>query len=92
MNQKRYIKVIAWCALIIVIVAIAVTFRMRPVWWAYSDMFFAFMAVFCNLMRIYIGIFNPYAARTLLNLCMVFGALTVLAIVGEYIAFQYISM
>lgn len=74
--------------MVLVILVIIITFGMRQAWWAYSDIFFAFMMVFCQLVAVYIEKFNSHAFRTLQMCALIFGALMILALIGEFIAFQ----
>ena len=83
-------KMIAWLALAIVVIVIAVTFQYRSAWWNFIDLFFAFMMVFCQLAGLYIGRFNPYAGKRLQTIAFICLVLAVLAFIGEYIAYQVI--
>lgn len=84
-------KITAWAALFLVVLIIALTFSMRPVWWAYTDLFFMFMAAFCNTVAQYLRSLSAASAHKLETCAMIFGILTAIAIIGEYIAFQYIG-
>lgn len=81
---------LAWIALAIVVIVIAITFQYRQAWWSFIDLFFAFMMVFCQLASLYIGKFNPYAGKTLQKIAAVCLVLMILAFIGEYIAYQVI--
>lgn len=81
-------KLFAWLAFVLVVVIIGLTFRLRPVWWAFSDIFFAFMMVFCHLMAVYIARLNSYASRKLDVCALVFGILTAVALIVEFVLFQ----
>lgn len=78
-------KILAWCALALVIIIIAMTFMMRGPWWSFIDVFFAFMMVFCHLLAVYFRKL-PHPSRQLDLTALVCGILCVLALVGEYIA------
>lgn len=91
MNRLLNSKVVAWVALILVVILIIVTFKMRPVWWAFIDLFFAFMMVFCQLMGLYVKRFSIPSGKTLQTIAAVCGGLTVLSLIGEYIAFQCVQ-
>lgn len=88
-SSKRLLKskIIAWAALITVLVMIVLTFRMRCAWWACIDMFFAFMMVFAHIASLYLERFNAFASRRLDAIALVCGFMTLLAIIGEYIAY-----
>jgi len=81
-------KTAAWCAFIFIIVVIALTFKMREVWWAFFDEFFAFMMVFCQLVAVYIARYNSNACRKLHTCAAVFGIIMILALIGEFITYQ----
>lgn len=78
-------KIAALAALVLVIVLIGVTFSMRPAWWCFFDIFFAFMMVFCHLLALQLVKMSKAASRKLDTAAMVFGVLTVIALIVEYI-------
>lgn len=81
-------KIVAWFAMIIVVMAIIFTFSLRPVWWAFFDEFFAFMMVFCQLVAVYTYPKMPYVAKKLQVIagwCLI---LAVLSFIVEYIFWQ----
>lgn len=80
-------KIVAWLALLIVVAVIIITFEFRTAWWGFIDVFFAFMMVFSQLVALYIGGFNPYAAKKLQSFAAIFLILAILAFVGEFIAY-----
>ena len=90
MNKLLESRAAAWTALILVIILIIVTFRMRSVWWSFIDLFFVFMMVFSHLAALFMKRMSPQAGRTLDRVALVCGVLTVAAFIGEYIAFQFI--
>lgn len=81
---------LALLALIVSIVYIAVTFRFRKElgWWAFSDCFALFMAVFTWLMSLVISRMIPHSGKLLATIALVFGILFVISLVGEYIAYS----
>lgn len=81
---------VALLALIITIVYIAVTFRFRKElgWWAFSDCFALFMAVFTWLMSLVISRMIPHSGKLLAKLALVFGILFVIALVAEYFVYS----
>lgn len=90
MSKLLKSKVLAWCAFTLIILVFALTFRMREVWWAFFDIFFAFMMAFCHLAATYIGSLLPPAGRKLDIFAVVFGILAVAALIGENIAYDII--
>lgn len=90
MNKILESKLCAWGAFVIVFLVIVLTFGMRReiAWWAFIDIFFAFMMVFCHLTAIIIKKLNGRASAKLELAAAVCGILTVLSGIGEYIAFQ----
>lgn len=87
-NRLLKSKITAWAALMAVVVMIALTFRMRCAWWACIDTFFAFMMAFAHLAALYLERFNAFASRRLDMIALVCGFMTLLAIIGEYIAYS----
>lgn len=81
---------LALFALIVSIVYIVVTFRFRKElgWWAFSDCFALFMAVFTWLMSLVISRMIPHSGKLLATIALVFGILFVISLVGEYIAYS----
>ena len=82
-------KLTAWLAFALVIVLLVATYQMRTVWWAFIDVFFAFMASFVNLVSVTVRHINPIVSRKLNIWTLVFGVLFVLTFIGEWIAFNY---
>ena len=80
-------KLTALIALLLVVVLIIFTFSIRPAWWAFFDIFFLFMMVFCHLLSLMIEKMSIPAAKKLETFAMVFGLLTLAAFIGEYIAY-----
>lgn len=82
-------KIWGWLAMAIVIAIIIITFPARTEWWIFFDIFFAFMMVFFHLLALYLKKATAIS-RTLDFWAFIFGVLTVLAIIGEFIAMQYL--
>ena len=80
-------KLAAWLAMAIVIIVIAVTFKFRPAWWAFFDLFFAFMMVFCQLAALYLGPLNLYVKKRMQQSAAVCGILMILSFIAEYIVY-----
>lgn len=89
MTKLLHSKAAAWCAMILVLLVVIFTFRLRTVWWAFIDEFFMFMAVFCQLVACYIHKYNKQICKKLQTCSLVFLILMLLAFIGEYIAYQF---
>lgn len=81
-------KAVAAILLILVVVSIICSFKVRTAPWMFIDVFFLFMAAFTHLMALIISKFSIPSSKTLENIALVCGILFVLAFIGEYIAFQ----
>lgn len=91
MKNPLQSTLVAWIAMVIVVIVIVTTFSYRQAWWSFIDLFFAFMMVFCQLAGLYIKRFNPYAGKTLQSIASICLVLMILAFIGEYIAYQVIT-
>ncbi len=83
-------KIAALLLLLLIVVLIILTFKLRFAWWACFDMFFAFMMAFAHLASLFLEKFNPYASKTLDGIALWCGILTIVALIGEYIAYSII--
>lgn len=83
---------LALVALIISIVYIAVTFRLRRElgWWAYSDCFALFMAVFTWLMSLVISRMIPHSGKILSYIALIFAIIFLIALVAEYFVYSVV--
>lgn len=90
MRNLLYSRMAAWIAMIVIVCIIILTFSIRPYWWTFIDEFFAFMAVFCQLIATYTYKINTYAAKKLQVFAAVFGVLMILSLIGEYIVYTII--
>lgn len=88
MNEFLKSKLFAWTALAVVITLLGITFTMRPVWWSFIDIFFLFMAAFLNVMSVTLKKLYSVVASKLMTCVMIFLVLWVLALIGEWIAFN----
>lgn len=81
---------LALLALILTIAFIAITFNFRRQlgWWAFIDCFALFMTVFTWLMSILISKMIPHSGKLLANIALIFAILTVISLIGEYIAYS----
>lgn len=86
-NSKLYVGL----ALLLVIVIICVTFALRVTWWSFIDVFFFFIAAFCQLMALTLGARIPPAGAKLSMIAFASMILGVLALIGEGIAWWIIS-
>lgn len=78
----------AWGALILVVAVIIMTFPARKEWWAFIDVFCAFMMVFCHLMALYLGRLIGPAGKKLEIAAIVFGVLMIVSFIVEFIVMQ----
>lgn len=83
-------KTTAWCAFLLILLVIILTYPLRCVWWAYFDIFFAFMMVFMHVIALTIEKYNVLASSKLEKISLIMGIMTVLSLIGEWIAFQII--
>ena len=84
-------RLVAWIAMALVVGIILFTFSLRPAWWAFFDEFFAFMAVFCQLIAVYSMPKLTYVAQKLQYIGFICLILAILSFIGEYIAWQILS-
>lgn len=89
MNKLLKSKGVAAGLLILVIILLVATFsiRMSIGWWAFSDIFFAFMAAFCHLMSQWLGQINQRVGSKLDRVAFVCFILFVVALIVEYIIY-----
>lgn len=83
-------KIVAWLAMILMILIIIFTFALRPAWWAFFDEFFGFMMVFCQLVAVYLLKWNPYVGKKLQVFAASFGILAILSLIAEFIVWQVV--
>ena len=76
-------KICAWGALIIVIVVMALTFSMRVAWWAFADVFFAFLMTFLHLLAVYFYKLKGIS-RQLDMAALVCGVLMIVSLIVEF--------
>ncbi len=81
---------LALLALIVSIVYIALTFRLRKElgWWAFADCFALFMTVFTWLMSLVISNMIPHSGKLLAKIALIFGILFIISLIAEYIAYS----
>ena len=75
----------AFVLLVIIIIAIIYSFKVRTEWWMFIDIFCAFMGAFMHLMALVLSKMVPTVRRAFDNLACVFGILFVISFVVEYI-------
>ena len=90
MNRLIQSKATAWGAFLLIVIMLVLTFSLRSVWWAFFNVFFLFMMVFCHLVAIYLKRYSPLASGKLDAAAFVFGILGILSLIGEYIAWQVV--
>lgn len=85
--MTRYIKskTFAWLAFALVIVVLVITFPMRAEWWAFIDIFFAFMAAFINVMAVTLKKSSPIVSKILYKWVLIFAVLWILSFLVEWI-------
>lgn len=88
MNKALKSTLLAWVALILVVLILCLSFSQRGVWWAYIDIFFAFMMCFIHLMAVYMGKKLPTIGKQLDMAAFVCGCLALLAYIIEFFLFQ----
>lgn len=81
-------KMAALGGVILVVIVIVLTFGLRPAWWAFIDLFFLFMMAFSHLAAVFLGSYNRRAGKKLDRVAAVCGVLWILALIGEFVAFQ----
>ncbi len=75
-------------ALIVIIVIICLTFTLRVTWWSYIDVFFFFMAAFCQLIAVTLGVKIPQVGAKLSMIAFLCAVLGIIALIGEAIAWN----
>lgn len=86
----RESKLVAWTAMLLIVVAVVFTICMRYVEsiWDYVSIFCAFMMVFSHLMALSLKKMSASASRKLDIASLIFGILTVLSIILIFIFYQ----
>lgn len=86
MNLRKS-TLLAWSAMILMVVVIIVAVATRVVSsiWEYSTLFLAFMAVFCHLAALLLARMSGAAARKLDYAALIFGILAVIALIVVFI-------
>lgn len=89
MNLKES-KAVAWVAMLLVVAIVIVTICLGVIneIWEYSSIFCAFMMVFCHLMALNVRGMSAAASRKLDAASLIFGVLTVVAIIVIFILGQ----
>lgn len=80
----------AWLGLLLIAAVTIIMMVYHIVWWAFFPVFFIFMEAFCELASVYLKKISPLASEKLQTCAFVFGVLTVLGIIGVFIAWQII--
>lgn len=79
-------KLWAMIYLLIVVVIIIATFKMRTQWWCYFDIFFAFMTAFCHFIATLFAKLIPAEAIRLEKIALGMAVAMVVSLIGEIIA------
>ena len=90
MSNVMQSRAAAWGGLVLVLVVMVLTFSLRTEWWTFIDQFFLFMMAFCHLAACYLTKVSFLASRKLDVFALICGILFVLALLGEYIAWQIV--
>ncbi len=85
MNKIINSKLAAWCALVLIVLVIILTFRVREEWWQFIDIFFAFMMIFTHLFSLYLKRLIGRAAATLDRCALIFGICFLISFIIEFI-------
>lgn len=88
MSKVLQSKATAWGAFLLIVIMLVLTFSLRWAWWAFFDLFFFFMMVFCHLVAVYIQSYSRMASSKLEIAAFVCGILGILSLIGEYTAWQ----
>ncbi len=75
-------KIAALITLVILIAIVITIAILHAPWWLFIGLFFAYMAVFSNLVALYIAPRNPYAGRTLIKCTYIFAALFIVSFIA----------
>lgn len=75
-------------ALVLVVLIIVLTFGLRPVWWAFIDVFFLFMMAFTFFVSVMFGKYNLNAKKKLQKISVICGIFWIVSLIGEFVAFQ----
>lgn len=89
MNKIYENKIFAWLGFAAVIVLLVCTFPLRHEWWAFTDIFFFFMAAFCNLCAVTLKKINPIVAKKLWACAFWLLVLAVIALIAVWIVFNF---
>lgn len=81
MNKLKESKLLAGCAMVLVVAVLVLTALTNPEWWDYLPVFFAFMMAFFHLMAVFMGRI-PNISKLLDLWAFVFAILMVAAIIG----------
>ncbi len=81
---------LAFGALLLVMLILVLSFKLRSYWWSYFDIFFAFMMVFCHLIALMFAKINARASARLDFIALICGILTVVGFVVEWVLFRFV--
>lgn len=83
-------KLVAWIAMLLVVVLIVLAMLMQGPWWSMIAIFFCFIGVFSHLASLYLKRMSPPAANKLETCAFISMLLAVVGFIAEYIVYQFI--
>lgn len=72
-------KILAWVAMVVILVSLVLAFIFHLGWWVFVDIFFAFMMAFCHLLSVYMAKVKGISQQ-LDNAALICGVLMVVSI------------
>lgn len=81
-------KIIAWCAMILVVALIVFSFLLHTPWWGFCAIFFLFLGVFSHMVSLYLSKINNLIGRKLETCAFVCLILAIIGFIVEYILFN----
>lgn len=82
-------RIFAWCAFVLVIAILVLSFPMRAYWWTFIDIFFAFMAAFVNVVSVTVAKINPSVSSKLNTCTLIFLVLFVVSFIVEWVILNF---
>lgn len=88
--MSKILKSKAWVGvlLVIIILVICFTFKLRTEWWCFFDVFFAFLMAFMHLMALMLQRMSVIAARKLDRIALICCIMMILSLITEFILLQ----
>ncbi len=85
MNKFKIPKTLAWVLMLLTLTDIIISVRNHIPAWRFIDVFFFFMMSFSALFSAYMQKRNPYAAKKMAVMAVVFCAIGFIALIAELI-------